>query len=175
MTKLITFAAAAVGALAACSSDRPTTGPTASLNPSFSASAPVSVRNSGFYDHQFIEYEATAEVTSSPQAAQLISQGNVVFHIVGADGTTPIVQCARPLAALPNDATSCNVLNFIPTEVGYAGGAWNLQIFHWKSGVTPMELSKDDDITAAVTAGLGTLEVTPILVRCPVVNFANLR
>jgi len=38
-----------------------------------------------------------------------------------------------------------------------------------------MELSKDDDITAAVTAGLGTLEVTATLVRCPVVNFANLR
>ena len=55
------------------------------------------------------------------------------------------------------------------------GGAWNLQIFHWKSGITPMELSKDDDITAAVTAGLGTLEVTATLVRCPVVNFANLR
>jgi len=85
------------------------------------------------------------------------------------------VQCARLLAALPNDATSCNVLNFIPTEVGYAGGAWNLQIFHWNPGVTPSELSKDDDILAAVRAGLGTLEVTATLVRCPVVNFANLR
>src|SRR5713226_4489267 len=175
MTKLITFAAAAAGALAACSRDRPTTGPTACLNQSFSTSAPVSVRNSRFYDNQFIEYEATAEVTSSPQAAQLISQGNVVFHIVGADGTTPIVQCARLLAALPNDATSCNVLNFIPTEVGYAGGAWNLQIFHWKPGVRPVELSKDDDILGAVAAGLGTLEVTATLVRCPVINFANLR
>jgi hypothetical protein len=30
-------------------------------------------RNSGFYDHQFIEYESTAEVTSSPHAAQLLS------------------------------------------------------------------------------------------------------
>ena len=175
MTKLITFAAAAVGALAACSSDRPTTGPTASLNPSFSASAPVSVRNSGFYDHQFIEYEATAEVTSSPQAAQLISQGNIVFHIVDAGGTTPTVQCARLLAALPNDATSCNVLNFIPTEVGYAGGAWNLQIFHWNAGQTPYELSSDTDIAAALAAGKGTLEITNILVRCPAVNFAALR
>ncbi len=95
--------------------------------------------------------------------------------MVGPDGTTPAVQCARLLAALPNDATSCNVLNFIPTEVGYAGGAWNLQIFHWNPGVTPSELSKDDDILAAVRAGLGTLEVTATLVRCPVVNFANLR
>ena len=85
------------------------------------------------------------------------------------------MQCARLLAALPNDATSCNVLNFIPTEVGYAGGAWNLQIFHWRPGVNPIELSKDDDILAAVAAGLGTLEVTPTLVRCPLVNFANLR
>ncbi len=67
------------------------------------------------------------------------------------------------------------MLNFIPTEVGYTGGAWNLQIFHWKPGVTPGELSKDDDILAAVAAGLGTLEVTATLVRCPVINFANLR
>src|SRR5579859_4075297 len=83
------------------------------------ASATVTA-NSGFYDHQVIEYQATAEVTSSPQAAQLISKGNIVFHIVGPDGTTPAVQCARLQAALPKDATSCNVLNFIPTEVGYA-------------------------------------------------------
>ncbi len=175
MIKLITCTAAAAVALAACSNDRPITGPAGSLNASFSTTAPASARNSGFYDHQFIEYEGTAEVTSSPQAAQLISKGNVVYHMVGTDGTTPAVQCTRLLAALPNDATSCNVLNFIPTEVGYKGGAWNLQIFHWKSGVTPVELSKDDDILAAFAAGLGTLEVTPILVRCPLVNFANLR
>ena len=138
-------------------------------------SANTVTANSGFYDHQVIEYQATAEVTSSPQAAQLISKGNIVFHVVGADGKTPPVQCARLLAALPNDATSCNVLNFIPTEVGYAGGAWNLQIFHWKAGVTPTELSKDDDILAAVATGQGTLEVTSILVRCPVIDFAALR
>jgi hypothetical protein len=135
----------------------------------------IAIMNSGFYDHQIIEYEATAEVTSSPQAAQLISHGNIVFHIVDANGLTPSVQCTRLKSALPNDATSCNVLNFIPTEVGYTGGAWNLQIFHWKQGITPTELSKDDDITAAVAAGLGSLEITPTLVRCPVVNFATLR
>jgi hypothetical protein len=134
------------------------------------------VMNSGFYDHQIIEYEATFAGTASPQAALQISKGEIVYHVVGADGvTTPAVQCARLLAALPNDATSCNTLNFIPTEVGYTGGAWNLQIFHWKAGVTPVELSKDDDIVAAAAAGLGTIEVTPILVRCPVVNFAALR
>jgi hypothetical protein len=137
--------------------------------------ASTSVDNSGFYDHQIIEYQATAEVTSSPQAAQLISHGNVVYHVVGSDGLTPAVQCARLLAALPNDATSCNVLNFIPTEIGYTGGAWNLQIFHWNQGVTPVELSKDDDILAAVAAGKGRLEVTATLVRCPLINFAALR
>ena len=114
-------------------------------------------------------------MTSSPQAAQQLSKGLVVYHIVDVNGNTPAVQCARLLAALPNEATSCNVLNFIPTEVGYTGGAWNLQIFHWNPGFTPVELSKDDDILAAVAAGKGTLEVTNILVRCPVVNFANLR
>ena len=131
--------------------------------------------NSGFYDHQIIQYEATAEITSSPQAAQLIAHGNIVYHIVGSDGVTRTVQCARLLAALPNDPTSCNVLNFIPTEVGYTGGAWNLQVFHWKQGVTPTEISKDDDINAAVASGLGALEITSTLVRCPVVDFASLR
>ncbi len=173
--KLIPFAAAAAAALAACSNDHPITDPAGHLNPAFSATAPASADNSGFYDHQIIEYQATAEVTSSPHAAQLISKGNVVYHLVGPDGSTPAAQCIRLLAALPDDGTSCNVLNFIPTEVGYSGGAWNLQIFHWKPGATPVELSKDDDILAAVAAGLGTLEVTATLVRCPVINFANLR
>jgi hypothetical protein len=135
----------------------------------------AAAHNSGFYDHQIIEYEGTAFMTSSPQAAQQLSQGLVVYHIVDSTGNPPAVQCARLLAALPNDATSCNVLNFIPSEVGYTGGAWNLQIFHWGPGRTPVELSKDDDILAAVAAGEGTLEVTNILVRCPVINFANLR
>ncbi len=138
-------------------------------------SANTVTANSGFYDHQIIQYQATAEVTSSSQAAQLISKGNIVFHIVGADGNVPAVQTARLQAALPNDPTGGNVLNFIPTEVGYSGGAWNLQIFHWKVGVTPFELSKDDDILAAVAAGEGTLEVTSTLVRCPVIDFAALR
>src|SRR5712664_4058460 len=64
--------------------------------------------NSGFYDHQIIVYEATAEVTSSPQAPQLIAHGNIVFHIVGSDGVTPTVQCARLLApclTIPRAAT----------------------------------------------------------------------
>jgi len=137
------------------------------------------VTNSGWYDHQIIEYKATPEVTSSPQAVNLIAKGNIVYHIVDSNGSTPAVQCAPLLAALPQDTTSCNVLNRIPTDHGtdnqYNGGAWNLQIFHWKSGATPTLLSKDDDITAAVIAGLGTLEITSTLVRCPVIDFATLR
>jgi hypothetical protein len=129
----------------------------------------------GFYDHQIIEYEGTAQVTDSPRAAQQISQGLIVYHVVDATGQPPAVQCARLRAALPNDASDCNVLNRIPTDAGYTGGAWNLQVFHWKPGVTPTELSMDDDILAAAAAGLGTVEATATLVRCPVINFANLR
>jgi len=139
------------------------------------APAAASSRNSGFYDNQIIEYEATASVTSSPQAAQQLAKGNVVFHVVDASGATPAIQCARLLTALPGEATACNVLNFIPTEVGYAGGAWNLQIFHWNAGQTPYELASDTDIAAALAAGRGTLEITNVLVRCPVVDFAALR
>ncbi len=139
------------------------------------APATASTLNSGFYDNRIIEYEATIVATDSPQVARQLAQGNVVYHVVDATGNTPVVQCARLLAALPRDATACNVLNFIPTEVGYTGGAWNLQIFHWNAGQRPTELSSDSDILAAVAAGKGTLEITNILVRCPVVNFAALR
>ena len=132
-------------------------------------------RNSGYYDHKVVEYEGTVVTAESTQAAQLLSKGNIVFHIVDSTGRPPAVQCAANTAAFPSDATDCNVLNFIPTEVGYAGGAWNLQIFTWRAGVTPVALTKDDDILAARDAGLGTLAITNILVRCPVVNFANLR
>ena len=32
--------------------------------------------------HKIIKYEATAQVTNSPQAAQQLSKGNIVFHVV---------------------------------------------------------------------------------------------
>jgi len=139
------------------------------------ATAVAGTRNSGYYDHQVIEYEGTAVTANSVQEAQLLSHGNIVFHVVDQSGKPPAVQCAQNTAMFPSDATACNVLNFIPTELGYAGGAWNLQIFTWKAGVTPTALTKDDDITAAATAGLGTLVATAVLVRCPVVNFSGLR
>jgi len=139
------------------------------------ATAVAGTRNSGYYDHQVIEYEGTAVTASSVQEAQLLSRGNIVFHVIDQTGNPPAVQCAQNTAMFPADATDCNVLNFIPSELGYAGGAWNLQIFTWKAGVTPTALTKDDDITAAADAGLGTLVATAVLVRCPVVNFSGLR
>jgi hypothetical protein len=151
----------------------------AAAAPALAAAAPAlattSAANFGYYDNQPIEYEATAEVTSSPQQAQVLAHGNIVFHIVDATGNVPAVQLARAQAAFPNDAGAGNVLNFIPTETGYTGGAWNLQIFHWNPGVTPTEFSSDTDILAAVAAGQGTLEITATLVRCPVINFSALR
>jgi len=149
--------------------------------PALTAAAPAlattgaSVPNFGYYDNQTIEYQATEEVTSSPQQAQVLAAGAVVYHIVDTSGNVPAVQLARAQAAFPNDGGSGNVLNFIPTDIGYTGGAWDLQIFHWNPGVTPTELSSDTDILAAVAAGQGTLQITATLVRCPVINFSALR
>ena len=133
------------------------------------------MRNSGYYDHQVIEYVTGTVTADTVQAAQLIALGNIVYHVVDASGAVPPIQCAANKAAFPSDATDCNVLNFIPGEQGYAGGAWNLQIFHWKAGAAIVALTKDDDILAQVAAGNGTLELTNVLVRCPLVNFAALR
>src|SRR5207245_3042888 len=82
-------------------------------------SAIAGTRNSGYYDHQVIEYESSTVTANSVQEAQLLSHGNIVFHIVDLGGNPPAVQCAQAVAALPKDATACNVLNFIPTEPGY--------------------------------------------------------
>jgi len=132
-------------------------------------------RTSGYYDHKVIEYNSSTSSVGSVQEALLITKGNIVYHIVDSTGHVPAVQCALNVATFPADATDCNVLNFIPTEVGYQGGAWNLQIFHWSPGKPIVALTKDDDITAAAAAGLGRIEVTNILVRCPLVNFSALR
>src|SRR5438309_1049143 len=135
--------------------------------------AVAGTRNSGYYDHKVIEYVGTVVTADSVQAAQQLAKGNIVFHIVDpSTGKPPAVQCAANTAAFPNDATDCNVLNFIPTELGYAGGAWNLQVFTWTAGVTPTALTKDDDIFAAAADGRGTLVATNVLVRCPVVDFS---
>jgi len=83
--------------------------------------AVAGTRNSGYYDHQVIEYEGTAVTASSVQEAQLLSRGNIVFHVIDQTGNPPAVQCAQNTAMFPADATDCNVLNFIPSEQGYAG------------------------------------------------------
>jgi hypothetical protein len=132
-------------------------------------------RNSGFYDHQFIQYTLATLSADSPSAAKQISKGLVVYHMVDSTGNTPAVQCARLKAALPQDNSDCNVLNRIPTEPGYTGGSWNLHIFHWSAGMTPVELSSDDDIEQAAANGWGTIETTSILIRCPVNDFSLLR
>lgn len=132
-------------------------------------------RTSGYYDHQVIEYNSATSSVGTIQEALLIAKGNVVYHIVDPNGNVPAVQCALNRAKFPADATDCNVLNFIPTDVGYQGGAWNLQIFHWFPGMSIVPLTKDDDITTAAAHGLGRIEVTNILVRCPLVNFSALR
>src|SRR5207249_10943030 len=96
----------------------------------------TAVTNSGWYDHQIIQYKATTVSTSSPQEANLIAQGNIVYHIVDASNNTPAVQCASLLAMLPQDATSCNALNRNPTDSGstnqYKDGARNHQQPHCK-------------------------------------------
>ncbi len=125
----------------------------------------------GWYDHQQIYYNVTANPSA---AAQLIKQGSVVFHIVNPDGTTPVFQTTFPVSPTGGVATDGNVLSAIPTDVGYTGGAWNLQIFHWNAPAT-RALTSDDDIHDAVAAEEGWLEKTDIVVRCPLIDFSNLR
>ncbi len=130
--------------------------------------------NTGWYDHQQIWYDRATLVLDGPAALQLIQQGSVVFHVVGPDGETSPFQLVFPIPPTGGVQTDGNVLSAIPTEVGYTGGAWNLQIFHWNAAPT-RALTKDDDIRAAAAAGEGWIEVTALVVRCPLIDFSNLR
>jgi hypothetical protein len=148
------------------------------------------MRNSGYYDHTMIAYTQSNVTVGTAAEAALVSKGNIVFHMVG-NSTTPTqpgtgapvlpdapqVQCAPLGSHVPPEMSSnCNVLNFIPTEKGYKGGAWHLEVFTWNEGANVRALTKDDDIFDAVAAGEGTLnEDLPVVVRCPVNDFSGLR
>jgi hypothetical protein len=150
---------------------------TATNSLAFDPAAAVSTSaeiNTGWYDHQQIWYARATLVLDGPAAIQLINQGTVVFHVVDPDGNTSPFQLVFPIPPTGGVHTDGNVLSAIPTEVGYTGGAWNLQIFHW-NGPPSRALTKDDDIRAAASAGEGWIEVTAIVVRCPLIDFSNLR
>jgi hypothetical protein len=142
------------------------------FNPAVSSFAGITT---GWYDHQQIWYENSGVVRDATAAANLAAQGQVVYHIENPDTSTSQFQISSlPVPASGGITASGNVLSAIPTEVGYNGGAWNLKIFVWNSPAT-RALTKDDDILAAVADGEGTLITTPFVVRCPLVNFSNLR
>lgn len=142
------------------------------FNPAVSSFAGITT---GWYDHKQIWYDSATVVSAPTAAANLIAQGQVVYHVENPDGSTaPLQTSTLPVPATGGITASGNVLSAIPTEVGYNGGAWNLQIFVWNSPAT-RALTKDDDILAAVAGGEGRLIVTQTVVRCPLVNFSNLR
>jgi hypothetical protein len=142
------------------------------FNPAVSSFAGITT---GWYDHQQIWYDNATVVSSSTAAANLAAQGQVVYHVENPDGSTsPLQTSSLPVPATGGITASGNVLSAIPTEVGYNGGAWNLKIFVWNATAT-RALTKDDDILAAVADGEGILITTPIVVRCPLANFSNLR
>jgi hypothetical protein len=152
--------------------------------------APNTKRNSGYYDDKMIAYTQATVTVGSPAEAQRQANGNVVFHIVG-NSTTPTqpgtggpgipdapqVQCAPLGGHLPPAmASNCNVLNAIPTDIGYHGGMWHLEVFTWNEGANVRALMKDDEVLDAVANGEGTLNVDlPVLIQCPVNDFSLLR
>ncbi len=143
------------------------------FNPASGISPNANV-NTGWYDNRQIYY-AKATLQINPQeAANLIAARSVVYHVQNPDGSIPTFQTTLPVPPTGGVATAGNVISQIPGEVGYSGGNWNLQFFTWNKPAT-RALTSDTDILAAVANGEGTLTVTDIVVRCPVIDFSNLR
>jgi hypothetical protein len=170
--RLRLFAVLGLSALGLFAAASPAHAAASFVNPAVSSFAGV---NTGWYDHQQIWYAAATVANDTVAAANLAAQGQVVYHIENADGiTTPIQQLTFPVPPTGGITSSGNVLSAIPTEVGYNGGAWNLKVFIW-NGPATRALTKDDDILAAVASGEGRLMTTQIVVRCPLINFSELR
>ena len=139
-----------------------------------SAISPNANVNTGWYDNHQIYYSKATLQTNAQEAANLIKAGSVVYHVQNPDGSTPTIQTTLPVPPTGGVATAGNVISQIPSEVGYSGGNWNLQIFTWNHPAT-RALTSDTDILAAVANGEGTLTVTDVVVRCPVIDFSTLR
>ncbi len=140
-----------------------------------SAISPNANVNTGWYDNHQIYYAKATLQTNAQEAAHLIEAGSVVYHVQNPDGSVPTSQITFPVPPTGAVATAGNVISQIPTDIGYSGGNWNLQFFTWNTGVTHRALTSDTDILAAVAANEGTLTVTNVVVRCPVIDFSTLR
>jgi hypothetical protein len=60
--------------------------------------------------------------------------------------------------------SSCGI---VPADLGLTPNS--------RSEVFRMAFTKEDDISEAAAAGEGWIEVTGIVVRCPLIDFSNLR
>ncbi len=147
---------------------------TYAFNPE-SAISPNANVNTGWYDNMQIYYSKATLQTNAEESANLIKAGSVVYHVQNLDGSVPTSQTTFPVPPTGGVATAGNVISQIPTDIGYSGGNWNLQFFTWNTGGTHPALTSDTDILAAVAAGEGTLTVTNVVVRCPVIDFSTLR
>lgn len=61
-----------------------------------------------------------------------------------------------------------NVIDSVTGEAGYSP-LWRHTFVKWKDGVTPRELKSEEDILAASKAGEVTLEVSKLVINCPVI------
>lgn len=140
-----------------------------------SAISPNADVNTGWYDNHQIYYAKATLQTNAQESANLIKAGSVVYHVQNPDSSVPTSQTTFPVPPTGGVATAGNVISQIPTDIGYSGGNWNLQFFTWNTLGPHRALTSDTDILSAVAAGEGTLTVTDVVVRCPVIDFSTLR
>src|SRR5438105_3202260 len=154
----------------ACSSSKQT--PTAtSSSPTASATAaavptattitlPVTY---GFYDGH-VDTMLSTDVSNKAQATALHINYSAAM-LTQAAGKYPSLYRVSGRAA----AGQPQVFGTEPGEADYSP-LWQEITVTWKAGVTPVLLTKDDQVKSLASQGMLTLSPTPIVLNCPIVK-----
>jgi hypothetical protein len=102
---------------------------------------------------------------------QLFHDGSIVGTVV-TPSPIPAGTGTDPFYKVTNGAEGqLGIAGVAPGDGPYHGGAWQVNLVTFKSGVTPHLLTSDDAVAAAVAAGEVTVTPAPGAdFRCPVVS-----
>jgi len=159
---------------AACSKSTPKSSSSGSPSPSTSSSAAVIPTATtitlpvtyGFYDGH-VDAMLSTDVTSKAQATALHINYSPAMLTQPAGKFPPLYRVSGRAAA-----HQIQVFGSEPGETDYSP-QWQEITVKWKSGVSPVLLTKDDQVKEMASKGMLTITPGSIVLNCPIVNVSK--
>ena len=121
-------------------------------------------RLQAWVDGRRVEY-VTTDISDGAMAKQ--AGVNHVPRLAGAVGTGAASLTERVYKF--SDGAQISIFASAPPDSNYSP-LWRLVLVHWKPGRPPRELRSEEAVLAAADAGDVELDVTGIVVNCPIVD-----